>query len=285
MEFNNREIASVIIVIGFLTYAIYKSKDRESLFKYFKDLLKFLFVRQIQIIVILFAIYIYYEIHFLKYIGYIDSSLIKESLIWSFGAFGLIVNHSKIVQNQNFIKKLIYDNLKFIALFEFICNMYTFNIVIEIILVFSTTILVMLKTYTELNIEKKDYKLILQIINVILSIVGSVIILFTINKLINDYSTIELTSNIKSFILPLIMISLYMPFYYLVILYSKYEIIFISMNYFVKDKTLKSYLKRKILLKCLLNYSKLKTIHQNIYNFKMDSSKSDIDKSFEQINF
>ncbi|WP_428025530.1 hypothetical protein [Arcobacter sp.] len=285
MNLNNREIATGIILLSFLIFAIYKSTDKKSLFSSFGLVVKSLFEKHIFITIVLLIFYIYFEIKFLTYIGFFEPSLLKESIIWSFGAFVLIVKHAKITEDDNFSEKLVLDNLKFIVVFEFICNMYTFNLFIELILVFCVTMLILLKTVGEYQEKNEDTLRLLKVIDFLLNVFGLVIIVFTINQLVNNYNNINIVNSLKSFFLPLMLILLYLPFYYIVILYSKYEMIFVSVQFFVKDKNLSNHLKRKIFTYGFLNYSRLKIIHNNLYQFQKDNTISEIDESFERFIF
>lgn len=282
MDFNNREIATLIVLLSFLIFTIYKANDKKDLYSSFMIVIKALFARQIFIIIILLISYLYYEIKFLKYIGFFEPSLLKEVIIWSFGAFGLILKHTKITEDENFSEKLILDNLKFIVIFEFICNMYTFNLFVEVIIIFSVTMLILMKTVSDYQEKNETNLRTVKIINFLLNIFSLVIIIFTINQLINNYNSIEIVRNLKSFFLPLMLILFYLPFYYMVILYSKYEMIFISMQFFIKDINLNNHLKRKVFTYCFLDYSRLKRIHQNLYHFQKNNTKSEIDESFDK---
>lgn len=283
MVFNNREIATILIFITFIIFALYKSEDRQDILSKFMLLIKAIFSKYLLTTIILFSTYMYYEISFLQKITFVDSSMLKESIIWSFGAFLLIVKHREIIRNDNFIKKLLLDNLKFIVLFEFICSMYTFNLFVEIILVFTATVLFMLQAVLENKELDKDEDLTLKVINFLISSLGFIIIIFTLNQFYNNYDEFKTLQNIKSFILPLVLIFLYLPFYYLVILYSKYELIFVMVNFIFNNdnKKLNSYLKRKIFFNSFLNYSKLKTIHPNLYNFNGCQTKLEIDNVYK----
>ncbi len=278
IEFNNREIASFIVLVLFISFALYKSKDKKGLFSSFLSLLKHIFVKQIFITIILFSAYIYWEIKLLYEVGFIESSMIKESIFWSLGAFGLIMKHQDIIKEEKFVRKLILDNLKLLVLFEFIYNMYSFNLAIEIILIFIGTVLIMMKTIMGNKDLNEGEALLMKIINFILSILVITTIIFTIIQLYSNYNEINVIQNIKSFFLPLVMIILYIPFYYLLLLYTKYEMVFITVNFFIKEnQKINNYLKRKIFLNSLINYTKLKKIHTKLFEFQGSKTKKEID--------
>lgn len=282
MEFNNREIASFAVLALFILFVFYKSKDRKELLFGLLAVLKHFFVKQIFVTVILFSVYIYCEILFLYKIGFIETSMIKESIFWSLGAFGLIINHQNIVKEEKFVRKLILDNLKLLALFEFIYNMYTFNLFVEIILISIGTFLIMVKIVISNKDLNKGEALLMKIIDFILGIIVIITIIFAISHIYRNYNEINVIQNIKSFFLPLVMIILYIPFYYLLLLYAKYEMVFVSVNFFTKNnKENNSYLKRKIFVNCFLSYRKLKNIHTKLFNFQGSKSKQDINNIWD----
>lgn len=284
MDFNNREIALSIVFVIFIAFALYKDKENNEILSQVWSLIRIIFSKHLFIIIVLFSIYMYYEILFLKKMTFFDYSMLKESLIWAFGAFGLIINHTMVTENKNFIKKLIFDNLKFVVLFEFICTMYTFNLFLEVILVFITTILFIMKIVMENKESNEDEKFTLKIINFLINSLGFVIILFTINELYTHYNELNILTNVKSFLLPLVLIFFYMPFYYSVILYAKYEQLFVSIGFYTRGNVkITRYLKKKIILNCFLNYSKLQTTHFNIYQVQGIDSEEEINKILNTI--
>ena len=286
MEFNNREIASFVVFISFIIYILFAiTKDinsKKELYLSLVSITQILFSKHILVINIFFLIYMMVEIWFLYQIKFIDNSILKESIIWFFGAYVLIINHHKIVKQKYFIKKLIFDNLKLLALFQFIFNMYPFNLFVEIILIFSLTLLYAVKIFLETKkIFDDNEKLTIKYMDFILSTIVVIIFLFTFIQVYNNYHEIKIIQNMKIFLLPLILIIFYLPFYYLFVSYSEYEQICNSIDFYTRNISVSDYIKRKVFIHCFLNYSKLKNMHKNINKFQNSDTKKNVDAIFQ----
>ncbi|RXJ90745.1 hypothetical protein CRV01_06235 [Arcobacter sp. CECT 8983] len=282
MDINNRELATLTIIIFALSYALYKDEDR-GIINQTKLLLRTLFAKPIFITILLFTLYISLEVILLAKIGYWELYLLKDTIIWSLTAFALILNHRAIVAKDNFLKKIIMDNIKILTIFQFIVNFYSFNYIVELCVVTLATLIVGMQAAVKLGPSKEGSELNEKVLNTTLSILGGFLLYFTINELLDNPTHFFLVSTLKSFLLPVLLIILYIPFYYLIIIYSKYELINATVDRLIKDTTLSKYLKKLIFKKSLLRYSKLKTIHPQIYLFNYLSTKQEFNKKINEL--
>ncbi|WP_417334710.1 hypothetical protein [Halarcobacter sp.] len=282
MDINNRELATLTIIIFALSYALYKDEDK-GIITQTKLLLKSLFAKPIFITILLFTLYISLEVILLAKIGYWELYLLKDTIIWSLTAFALILNHRAIVAKENFLKKIIMDNIKILTIFQFIVNFYSFNYIVELFIVTLATLIVGMQAVIKLGPSKEGYELTEKVLNTTLSILGGLLLYFTINELLDNPTHFFLVSTLKSFLLPVLLITLYIPFYYLIIIYSKYELINATVDRTIKDTTLSKYLKKSIFRKSLLQYSKLKIIHPQIYLFNYLSTKQEFNKKINEL--
>lgn len=282
MDINNRELATITIILFLLSYAFYKDKER-GIIKQLKLLLKSLFAKPILITILLFILYISLEVFILSEIGFWERNLLKDTIIWSITAFALIVNHQHIIQKEHFLKQIIIDNIKLIALFEFIMNFYSFNYIAELFIVGIVTLIVGMQAVIPLEQNNVNIELTKKVLNIIQAIIGAIILYFTITKLLDNSSEFFITNTLKSFLLPLVLILLYIPFYYLLIIYAKFELINRVIDIFIEDATLSKYLKKLILQKSLLRYGKLKVIHPKIYLFSKLNTKNEFKEKLEKI--
>lgn len=285
MEFNNRELASFIVFVGFIAFATYKSKGNKDsdLLKSFINVIKAFFVPKILIVTFIFIIYVMFEIGFLYLFVYIDNSLSKETVFWILGAYGLILKNQNITQEKGVFKIVLLDNIKLIILFEYLFNMYTFSLPIEIVIGFIITVVLMMKAILKYE-EIENKELTDKVLDYIVNFIGGVIILFTLVSIINDYNNINLVENIKKFLLPLILTFLFVPFYYFLMAYSKSEQLHIGIGlWFRHDEKLAQYAKDKIDYECCFNYNKLDLVHKNLYKFDGAKTKQEIKNILKEI--
>lgn len=257
--FNNRELA-IIFWLGILLIYIFRKKQNV---KNFGKVLGAFFVNKIVAIIILSIIYFEILILFLTLIDYWNFNFIKDSIIWYFGfAFITILNLHKQLDTRKFLKKTIIDNFKFVVLFEFLSNYFTFSLITELIIIPLISFIVILDTYLTINNEKKEEEILKKITKGILSIFGLIIIFYSLYKLKNDFSAILTLNSIKFFLFPIILTLFFIPFLYFLALYSEYDIIFERLKHRFKGNTQEiNGIMRVILKKCNFQIDKVSSIN------------------------
>lgn len=281
--FNNRELASILLVSLFIIYAIYKIDDRKNIFKQFFDLFLQFFQKKFRIIQYYFLVYIFIEVLVLHEFFYWDKSYLKDTIIWMFSAYFLIIKYSQLVEQNFFIMNILIDNLKFIAIFEFIVNLYTFNFVFEFIMITLITFIILMKIVIEYKEQKEDIKLLNKVFNFILIFLTTVIIVLTLKSIYDDYKNISIIDLIKKFFLPFLLTLFYLPFYYILIIIFKYETIFILIDLHQKNRWLNVYTKIKIILTCFMSYNKLKKIDLRVFFISKLNSRNEIKETIKYI--
>lgn len=281
--FNSRELASILIASIFVIFAIYKIDDKKSIFKQFFDLFLQFFQKKFRIIQYYFLAYILIEIIILHNFFYWDKSYLKDTIMWMFPAYFLIIKHNKLVEQKHFIKNILIDNLKFIAIFEFMVNLYTFNFIFEFIMLTIITFIVLMQTVMEYQEQREDTKLVKKVFNFILSFFTIIILFLTIKSIYDDYQNIVITDLIKKFFLPFLLTLFYLPFYYILILIFKYETIFVLIDLYQKNKWLNIYTKIKIILSCFISYDRLKKINLRTFFLSKANSKEEIKMMIKDI--
>ena len=168
--FTNREIAIIFWLVVLLIYCITNKGIRNSLI----DVLKVLTSKTFIIIMSGKLTYISGIIFVLYKIGYWESYLIKDTAIWSiFTAFVLMLSSNDKALQEGFFKGKIIESIKIIVVIQFIANTYTFNLFVEIILVFVLVFLGALQAFT--GTEEK-YKPVQKLTDGFISILGLMIL-------------------------------------------------------------------------------------------------------------
>src|SRR5450759_2624374 len=130
--FNNREKAMAVWLAVGLVWMFLSGRTRPAL----QQLLRSFFQWKILLIVLAMLLYVGLEIFCLYGVRFWDASLLKDTILWTLGvAFVLLVNSGTPTQDEHYFRKVLLDNVKMVALLEFIVNLYTFNFWVEIILV------------------------------------------------------------------------------------------------------------------------------------------------------
>jgi hypothetical protein len=179
--------------------------------------------------------------------------------------------------DTDFIKNSIIDNFKILVVLEFIINLYVFNLWIELLLVpFSALIGGMIAIA-----ESDDkYTTVKKFLNTILSIMGFIFIGHAIHQITNDFDSFLSKNNLVDLILPICLTVMFLPFIYFIALFANYEQLFIRMPFFIKDKDVLSYSKRKIVYEFKFNLRELNNWSKH-FNYCQINKKKDIDDSIK----
>ena len=129
--FSTREIA---LFIWFLIFIFFVSRTKNVRYS-IVGVIKAFFDKKLFLAFSTLLLYIVLVIFLLSHLQFWDISLLKDTFLWVlFSGIVLFVNINKI-ENANYFSKLIIDNIKIIAVWEFLFNFYTLNLVWELILI------------------------------------------------------------------------------------------------------------------------------------------------------
>lgn len=274
---NSRELAGLIWLVVIGAWVLPQKKPRESGLR----MLKVLFSNKLLIMNISMCLYVTLLVLFLYKINFWSFVFLKDTIFWVLGAaFVLLMDSNKANQADNFFKNIIWNSLKLIVLLEFLMNMYTFHIVIELALIPLLILTVVSNVFSE---RKEEYKIVKNFLNNLLSFVGLSILIFSVYNVIKNHKDFSMIQSIHSFMFTPILTIGYLPFIYLFALIMLYETLFIRVNIFAQNDEIKKYVKRKLLLKCHINLSKLKRFSKEAINLRFNS-KNDVDEALININ-
>ena len=168
---NNRELALVIWVLAFIIFAVFSSKMNEVR-KGIKELFKAFFARSIISIFALMIIYIGIVVFALFKVGLWESHQLKNTIIWtiSVAALSLFKTNSINRDRAKFFRDLTLQNVKLVAIIQFIVGVYTFGLFIELLIVPASVLLggmlAMAQTDKKYHFMKKPLNIILVILEI-----------------------------------------------------------------------------------------------------------------------
>jgi hypothetical protein len=270
--FNNREIALSIYLIIALFWVMTQKNVRESLFNVLKILTnKFIFISILDLLLyISLFIYVLYLIKFWEFI------MIKDTIYWTFGVgFILMMNSDKALKENHYFRKIILDNCKLILIIEFLINLYVFGLVTELILMPFVILFSMMLGYTEVH---EEYTQVKKLIQFVFGIIGTAYLIYSGYMIFKNFNTFASTLTLKSFLLPILLTLLFLPFAYSFALYMHYESLFRRIKFSLNEnKVLRNYAKKRILIEVNFSLSKLKKITPG-FPFNQCKTKEDVIK-------
>ena len=250
--FSTREISIIFWLTIIFLFSIIKAG------KNFLQVLKSFFVFNLFSAFISLIIYSCFVVYFLKQNNLWDIGLLKDVIIWFISSAAVLFFSINTANNTIYFKNLLLDNFKAVVILEFLLNFYTFSLLTEIIIIPLISFLVILKLLAE-NSSKTDreHKRVVTFLNYIITSFGILIFCYTAYKTFTDHSKLTDLNNLKSFLLPILLTTLAIPYFYLLSLYINYETLFIRIRFMFNDKAIKYDAKKYILIVANLNLNKL----------------------------
>lgn len=268
--FNNRELASIIwlAIIGLLLQ-INKSTREASI-----NLLKSFFEWKITSVILLALSYSAAIVWILWIFKFWDHALLKGTIIWFTGSgFFILMNLNKADKEKNFFKNILRDNLKLILILEFVINFHKFSLLAEMFILPALAFLAMLQVFAE---KEERAKIVKTAIDWIFVIIAVTFFIISIRDITNDITGFANYSNLKSFLLPVILSISFIPFAYLIAVFMNYEILFVRLGFYLKNKSDLRFAKLRTIKKCGLQLSRIRTLSPKINCLYNGSTRKEI---------
>lgn len=266
LDLNNREISVIILFIILLFFVALKNKN--SFFKSIGDLFKSFWNVKILSPILLLAVYSFIIVMIINELFDISGISVKNLIVWFiFTAVVLMFGLTNISKNKNFFKNIVLKNLIVLAFIEYVFNLYSFSLIVELFLQFGIALFSVLALVA--GMEEK-HKKIRKFFNVLLSLLVFVVFIKSIQGIVNDFGGQLIRDFLLNFILPVVLNIFIVPFLYLMAVLMQYELLFIKLPYALnndKNTKIKFSLKVKIFFKCGLNLKKIINITNEELNF------------------
>ena len=173
--------------------------------------------------------------------------------------------------DEEYIRKVLKDNLKLMIVLEFIISTFTFNIWVELVIIPITTIIVIMNVIAE---REEEYEKVHKLLDMVLAVAGFWILYETIKIGIHEYKELDALNTFISFMIPIVYLILIIPLEYILELYSKYEVLFVRMSFKeAKDKKIQRRHRWLVIKVCKLSGHKV-MLFQKKYWCKMYSRMS-----------
>ena len=272
---DNRELAILAWLIILFMFFLTKKDIRKSFFNVIKSILK----KKILVLNITMTLYVLVIVYGFKSIGLWNYSYLSDTVIWFFGvAFVMFMNVNN-AGKDDFFKKHLIENLKLVILLEFLLNFFVFSFWIEILFV---PTLLFIGGMLGVSSAYKKFEQVETLLTRILGVIGLGLLGYTIYKIITDYQSIFTVNNLILFLMPIVLTILLIPLIYFYALFATYELLFLRMNYIIRDDTVASYAKKKTFRSFLFNLWSLKDWAKNI-NISSPQTNHDVIEAIKSV--
>lgn len=272
--FNNREIATAIWLLMAFVFALSKRTIRESML----NVIKAFFQPKILLCVGFMILYTIGMVAVLYAANFWNATLLKDTVLWfCFTGMLLAINFVTSKSSENVFWKIIIDNVKVVIIIEFLVNTYTFSLAGELLIIPFLTLIVMLDAVARTD---EEYSAVAKLTTGLQITIGLAILLFAVFRAASDYENLGSIDTVRSFLLPPVLSVLFSPFIYLMMLVTNYELLFMRLNLGPeKDRALKRYAKRRIILHCGLSLKQIRRfLSANALDLMRIRSREDVDK-------
>jgi hypothetical protein len=240
---NTRETALLFWVAVFLVFVLSKRDMRRS----FGSLAKLIFSSKLLFGIIAgAAVYAGACFYLLERAGYVENSMIAIAATWFVFALAITLNTRNV--DAAYYRKVLLRNLGAAAVIEFVVNVHTFPLPIELALVPLSILLVLTHTVAEANPEFEPTRTFLAWL---VGIPGLVAIAYSLNYVAGAWSDAVTPEKVKDLFLPFVLTVLFLPFAVAV----KYFAVWQTMLHMIEaglngDVQLYRFARRKVIRAC-----------------------------------
>ncbi|MDP4534699.1 hypothetical protein Q3O60_00630 [Alkalimonas collagenimarina] len=230
---NNREIAIAFWLFAISIY-IFSASRMVEVRKAFRNLLSAFFVKQIISVLSLMITYMVIVIYFLSELDLWNIGQLKNTLFWcaSVGFMSLFKLES-IKKDKSFFQHSVIDNLKLLAILQFIVSVYTFPLWVEVLLV---PILVLISAMLAIAERDNKYHQVKALLEYCLAFFGITLIAHTAYMLTVNFISFGNEKTAYDFFVPPLLTLCYLPFVFVMLVYSTYEQVFIRLQFSIKRR-------------------------------------------------
>lgn len=274
-KLSSRECATIIWGVILIIYVITKKETRNASY----NVIKIFFGKKLRILWIVYFLYVVGITILFSKLSLWKHVYLKDVIIWTL--FSGLINYMNAVSreaDENYIIKLIKENLKLIIIFEFIMSTFTFNILVELLIIPIFTLISILSFVSERDAK---YKNVYKLTNSVSGILGFVFLYKTIEVGVNEYQQLNVRDTLISFLIPIIYLVLTLPLIYIISLYSKYELLFLRMSFKEgNDKKVNKKRRFDVLRICNISVKKVRIF---TYEFSPRMYKGITDEEFDNL--
>lgn len=169
-----------------------------------------------------------------RWLGLWGTALCFDTALWFFGtAIALIFSLTDATRDEHFFRRTALRALKVTVFVEVFVNFHIFSLPVELVLVPVLSFVALLSLFAA---TKKETLKVKHACDFILAVVGLVLLGFTTAHLIGDWSTLDKTPLWQSLALPAWLTLAYLPFIYILSLYSGYEMAFLRFDHLASSR-------------------------------------------------
>lgn len=227
--FNNREIAILIWSALLIGWAL----TNESIRHAFAGFVRTAFTKPLVKVYAAMGLYVVIIGYILHALGLWNVSQLKPTIIWAFSiALISALRAHKIIDDPDYFKRAVRDNINLVIVLEFILGVYTFPLLGELVLVPITTFLGAVKVFAE---GKEKHRPVAKLLDGLFFLFGLFVLGYAAYKLWVGFSEFATVQTLQDFYTPPLLSILFLPFLFVLSVFLAYERAFLNLKRNTRD--------------------------------------------------
>ena len=249
---NSREDAVLFWVVVAATLALWKVPDiRPQVILVIRS---FLSPKLLVGIWIPASVYVAIVVYLSAAAGLWHASSTKETVYWFAGTALVLAGGATQANDPARFRKLFRRVLEITIFIEFLVNLYVFPLAIELMLIPLLVLFGGMQAVAEFDPRLAPAR---KVIGFVLSVVGLVIVVHAVTSAVGDLTGLLTWEHLEEFLVPPVLTLVFVPFLLYVALGSAYELVFMRVSIFVRDKRLARRTKWAIVGACGLSLGRI----------------------------
>lgn len=269
---DSRELATAIWLAIFIFWCLTKPGIRKSL----RSLFSATTALPIVVSLTLAMSYITIATVILQSLDMWTIKQLKITVLWYFlAAIPSLMDTPEISKNPASLKNAIAKNFKLSLILDLFINLFKLPFLAELIFVPFSALLGGLLAVAHLD---KKYAPVQKLLNGILILIGLVFLAYETYKITTSFDEIANMDTLRDFTLPLIYNIAFIPFLWAIAIYAAYDSVFSRLQFVIKDSSLHSYAKRRLIIRFRTDITSLNAWSRSAWSGAL-TSRSEIHKS------
>ncbi len=236
--FNNRELATVTLIMAVFVWTFIKNRDFLTTIKL---ALKSLCQKPILITTGILLLYISIVVHLLGRIDVWNMGQLKNTILWFvFVGFVQFINTAKITDLKEYLKTSLNSQVRLVVLIEFLVVFDSYGFVMELFLVTTVTFLLCCSALAQYKPEFQQQK---KVCDYLLAVIGTLVLIHSILNIYTEPSKFVSIDTFRDFLVPILLSISLLPCVYIFYYVLAYDRAFIKTHIYTNSKQLRRYAK------------------------------------------
>lgn len=271
--FSTRELAYAFWLMALLVYALTIPGARKSV----GGMLGVVGHWKVVLILLLLSAYVALTVYALSKTGLWVPALWKDTLVWFVTvALASLLETGKALEEKRFFEGILGRAIAIAVVVEYIVNLYTFPLLVEIL---TFPVLFTLSMASAFGATGSEHRRVGKFADMILAFYVVTVLILSISTVAGQILTWE---GFRAFILPVTLTICLLPYLYGLVLFSGYENLFLRLRFLTTDDEIQRYARKTLFRGFGLSITKLREYSQRgrLLNFH---SMEEVDESLRAL--